>query len=508
MSYAFRQGDLPKLDLQVDRGTDFKAWKSQWEAYLSLSGLGAQAPAKQVQALTLCFSRETVTIVDNLGLTERQRGSVPEIVAAIQRHVEGHINESVERRTFRRRHQQPGETFDDFLVSLRELAKTCKFCSDSCTQKNIRDQIIEGLLDGDAVEHLLKEKDLTLDTAISTCRAQEAAKKQRAEMGHEPLQIQTVLGPPRPTRPLLTKLCPGCGSGPHQGGRQHCPAYNSTCHNCKKIGHYARVCRGRQQPPPTPDTPTPNPPATRAISATPFMATTKLLNPLSFEPAPTIELRMSSLNGQATVQALPDSGADICVAGTALLQQLNEHPDNLLPSTITPRAVNGASMHPIGRLPVTLSLGPQTHTDDFHIYPNVTGTLLSWTAAKGLTILPEHYPQPSHTVTQCLTVAHTTHPIPTSDIRSEFPSVFDGNIKTMDGELFHITLTDDAQPFCVRTPRTVPFSFRDKLKAELELLQEQNIIAPVTEPTEWCAPIVVTPKKVPTTSGCASIYPA
>lgn len=56
MSYTFRQGDLPKLDLQVDRGTDFTAWKSQWEAYFSLSGLESQTDAKQVQALTLCFS--------------------------------------------------------------------------------------------------------------------------------------------------------------------------------------------------------------------------------------------------------------------------------------------------------------------------------------------------------------------------------------------------------------------------------------------------------------------
>ena len=85
---------------------------------------------------------------------------------------------------FRRRVQQLGETFDDFLVSLRELAKTCKFCSDNCTQKNIRDQIIEGLLDSDTVEHLLQEKDLTLDKAITTCRAQEAAKKQRAEIAN------------------------------------------------------------------------------------------------------------------------------------------------------------------------------------------------------------------------------------------------------------------------------------------------------------------------------------
>ncbi len=62
----------------------------------------------------------------------------------------------------------------------------------------------------------------------------------------------------------------------------------------------------------------------------------------------------------------------------------------------------------------------------------------------------------------------------------------------MDGENVHITLTADAIPFCVGTTRTIPFAYRDKLKAELELLQEQHII---TEPTDWCAPIVVTPKK-------------
>ena len=33
------------------------------------------------------------------------------------------------------------------------------------------------------------------------------------------------------------------------------------------------------------------------------------------------------------------------------------------------------------------------------------------------------------------------------------------------------------------------------MKAELELLQQQGIIAPVTEATQWCAPIVVTSEK-------------
>ena len=47
MAYTFRPGDLPKLDLQVDRGTDFSAWKAQWEAYMSLSGLDKEPETKQ-----------------------------------------------------------------------------------------------------------------------------------------------------------------------------------------------------------------------------------------------------------------------------------------------------------------------------------------------------------------------------------------------------------------------------------------------------------------------------
>ena len=196
--YVFRQGDLPKLDLHVDRGSDFLAWKSQWDAYLSLSGLGTQPQTKQVQALTLCFSRETVTVMENLGLSEEQRWNAKDIVKAIGMYVTGQLNESVERRSFRRRVQQPGESFDDFLVSLRELAKTCNFCDNGCTEKNIRDQVIEGLICGD----LLKERNLTLDATVSKCRAQETACKQRAEMSGDLPQIQAAQPVALPRPPL------------------------------------------------------------------------------------------------------------------------------------------------------------------------------------------------------------------------------------------------------------------------------------------------------------------
>ena len=101
-----------------------------------LQSFRPQGP-KPGYALTLCFSRETIMIVDILGLLVGQRGKVKNIIEAKQEYVDGHINESVERRNFRHRKQQPGETFDDFHVSLRELAKTCKFCSEECTQKKL-----------------------------------------------------------------------------------------------------------------------------------------------------------------------------------------------------------------------------------------------------------------------------------------------------------------------------------------------------------------------------------
>ena len=66
-------------------------------------------------------------------------------------------------------------------------------------------------------------------------------------------------------------------------------------------------------------------------------------------------------------------------------------------------------------------------------------------------------------------------------LMAEHLSVFDGQVRFMEGEMFTITLRGDAVPFCVKTPWTVPFAYRDKLKKELELLQQQGIITPVTE---------------------------
>ena len=115
-------------------------------------------------------------------------------------------------------------------MALRELAKTCNFCSEECAQKNIRDQIIEGINDGDTLKHLFRLPNLTLDTAINTCRAQEAARRQRREITEQsPGVILSIKQPQHktkqpthlnaPTQPSHT--CPRCGARANQGDAKH-----------------------------------------------------------------------------------------------------------------------------------------------------------------------------------------------------------------------------------------------------------------------------------------------
>ena len=144
--------------------------------------------------------------------------------------------------------------------------------------------------------------------------------------------------------------------------------------------------------------------------------------------------------------------------------------NNLLPSSVFPRAVNGTKMEPIGKISLTFQLGNKQHTDEVHIYPNVFGLLISWKAAKNLGILPECYPQPmidtsttpriagdppSPNVFAAVSTEYEPASI-TDPLMTEFPSIFDGQVRSMEGEQFHMSLTDNATPFCVNTPIRIP----------------------------------------------------
>lgn len=67
-----------------------------------------------------------------------------------------------------------------------------------------------------------------------------------------------------------------------------------------------------------------------------------------------------------------------------------------------------------------------------------------------------------------------------------------GTLKT---EPVKIQLKDDAVPYAVHSVRRVPFPMLQKVKEGLKRMENSGVIEQVTQPTEWCAPMVPILKK-------------
>ena len=62
-------------------------------------------------------------------------------------------------------------------------------------------------------------------------------------------------------------------------------------------------------------------------------------------------------------------------------------------------------------------------------------------------------------------------------------------------EPYDAVLSDNAQPYVETAPRRIPIPLAPKVKPQLDRMVELGVIRPVKEPTDWCAGIVVVPKK-------------
>ena len=173
-----------------------------------------------------------------------------QIKDAIDSHLSPKVIEIAERYKF---HQirQNNDSVATFVSNLRRAAETCSFGAQ--LESMLRDRFVIGLSDETIVQKLLLENTLTLETAIKIASSSEEVKKCQAIMRQSSIpdvnKVQSFKKPPKQAydkpkqgfdKQKIFKDCDYCGQ---KHARKNCPAYGKRCVKCKKLNHFAIVCK-------------------------------------------------------------------------------------------------------------------------------------------------------------------------------------------------------------------------------------------------------------------------
>lgn len=321
---------------------------------------------------------------------------------------------------------------------------------DSVTNGQLRDQLVVGLRNHEIRKELLKEAKLTLAQALSKAVAVEAsiADSSLYEESHPgssadplPSAVNRVSQSSPITKGRSFK-CKYCGRQ-HARGKQHCPAADAQCTNCKKNGHFSSVCFQKKKS------------VARAIQEEEDMSDACrrtaephirqcMLQETSGRHSDTFATTLI-VNGKQC-KGLLDTGATRTIITEDIVAASR-------PSSTTLKAYDGNTVMTLGVADVTIKAGDKSCDCTCFVVPARRAVLFGQDAITKLQLL-------SPTEVNMVT------------------------IKPVD-----IVVDRKAIPVAL-PPRRHAFSLRASIAAELKRLQENDIFEPVKEATPWVSPLV------------------
>ena len=218
---------------------EFESWKRKFEGYCLLTHIRQLSPPEQRAALLAVLDDDWSRVVD-FGLPLPVAASMDQIIDAMHTYLRRQRNVIIDRRDFTSRLQQPGETIDEYVCALKEIASCCDFCQ-HCVDDRFRDHIVVGTNDCKARRRMLETPDLTLEKALDICRASECATNNSSAIrdsvtvgGISRYRRERGRGRSGSAESMPTEWCRRCGATQHRD--QRCPALDRTCNICHE--HY------------------------------------------------------------------------------------------------------------------------------------------------------------------------------------------------------------------------------------------------------------------------------
>ena len=249
-----------------------------------------------------------------------------------------------------------------------------------------------------------------------------------------------------------------------------CPAVGKTCRNCGNLNHFQSVCKSRANRKQIHNVNVNS--DVEDESAKVHEQDTRYVNTFFIGslddanddvPPWRIDLRINDLDVNFKI----DTGADVSVITESQWKKMRPRPK--IHTTQAKLESPGGKVETLGQFVAKTSWrGKQTNLRMF-VLKNKTDCLLSRSAALTLGLVKR---------------------------LDEMKDAAFGDVgKPVDCQPVKIELKEDAEPYSISVPRRVPIPLLPKVEKELDRMLSQGIIARVTEPTDWCAPIVPVMKK-------------
>ena len=166
------------LDLRnsSEAAESFKIWKEKYNNYFIISRLENESPQFQLAMFKHSVGDEGLRVIKTFGYSaEENPNDWRTVMAKLEAHCIGEVNETVERYVFNKRDKLQDETVDSYVAELKTLAKTCNFC-DCLRDSLIRDCIVLGIKNEQTMKKLLKMRDLTLNKCMTRVVAKRSPK--------------------------------------------------------------------------------------------------------------------------------------------------------------------------------------------------------------------------------------------------------------------------------------------------------------------------------------------
>ena len=195
--------------------------------------------------------KRAIEVYNTFSFTEEEDSDFDSVMLKFNGYCNPKKNETHERYVFHSRTQLKGEPIEQFVTDLKLKAQTCQF-------ENLKDRIMQDILELGVTntrvrECLLREDNLNLEKAVKICQAAEATEHQiqslSTEKGASSSNVDYCQNTERRQHgKSQQKTATKCKSCDTMHAPRACPAFSKACNKCRKLGHFAVVCRTKTKP--------------------------------------------------------------------------------------------------------------------------------------------------------------------------------------------------------------------------------------------------------------------